>query len=131
MVVVSQTHNDVLIMPDFASQHHSDVPVQFGEALAAGTRLTLFSGDKPDRLFTVITFLIDAVSCVALNLKTGIPCYQVEDGLPRRSLGGGGRKAELIYSFTCQSKNQRNTGGASGDPTKQVLMPDQFLMGRW
>jgi hypothetical protein len=54
-------------------------PVEFGEALAAGTRLTLFSDDKPDRLFTVITFLIDAVSGVALDLKTGVPCYQVED----------------------------------------------------
>jgi hypothetical protein len=54
-------------------------PVEFGEALAAGTRLTLFSDDKPDRVFTVITFLIDAVSGVALDLKTGVPCYQVED----------------------------------------------------
>ena len=54
-------------------------PVQFGETLAAGTRLTLFSHDKPDRLFTVITFLIDKVSGVALNLNTGVPCYQVED----------------------------------------------------
>jgi hypothetical protein len=28
-------------------------PVEFGEALAARTRLTLFSDDKPDRLFTI------------------------------------------------------------------------------
>ena len=54
-------------------------PVEFGEALAVGTRLILFSDDKPDRLFTVITFLIDAVSGVALDLETGVPCYQVED----------------------------------------------------
>jgi hypothetical protein len=54
-------------------------PVEFGEALAPGTRLTLCSADKPDRLFTVITFLIDAVSGVALDLHTGVPCYQVED----------------------------------------------------
>ena len=54
-------------------------PVEFGEALAAGTRLVLFSDDKPDRLFTVITFLIDAISGVALDLETGVPCYQVED----------------------------------------------------
>jgi hypothetical protein len=53
--------------------------VEFGEALATGTRLTLFSEDKPDRLFTVITFLIDAISGVALDLETGVPCYQVED----------------------------------------------------
>jgi hypothetical protein len=29
-------------------------PAAFGEALAAGTRLTLFSDDRPDRFFTVI-----------------------------------------------------------------------------
>ena len=33
--------------------------VEFGEALATGTRLTLFSDDKPDRLFTVIKFWED------------------------------------------------------------------------
>jgi hypothetical protein len=54
-------------------------PVEFGEALAAGTRLVLFSDDKPDRLFTVVTFLIDKISGVALNLQSGVPCYQVED----------------------------------------------------
>jgi hypothetical protein len=54
-------------------------PVEFREPLAAGTRLVLFSDDKPDRLFTVITFLIDAISGVALDLETGVPCYQVED----------------------------------------------------
>ena len=54
-------------------------PVEFGEPLAAGIRLTLFSDDKPDRLFTVITFWIDKVSGVALDLETGVPSYQVED----------------------------------------------------
>ena len=54
-------------------------PVEFGEAVAAGTRLTLFSQGKPDCLFTVITFCIDKVSGVALDLETGVPCYQVED----------------------------------------------------
>jgi hypothetical protein len=54
-------------------------PVEFGEALATGTRLTLISDDKPDRLFTVMKFWIDKVSGVALDLKTGVPCYQVED----------------------------------------------------
>jgi hypothetical protein len=43
-------------------QNESMRPVEFGEALAAGTRLTLFSDDKPDRVFTVITFWIDKVS---------------------------------------------------------------------
>jgi hypothetical protein len=54
-------------------------PVEFGEAVPAGTRLTLFSADKPNRLFTVMTFCIDKVSGIALDLETGVPCYQVED----------------------------------------------------
>jgi hypothetical protein len=61
-------------------------PVAFGEALAAGTRLTLFSEDKPDRFFTVIKFRMDATSGVALELKTGVPAYQVEDGEGRTHL---------------------------------------------
>jgi hypothetical protein len=59
-------------------------PIEFGEAVSAGTRLILFSTDEPDRLFTVMKFWIDNVSGVALDLKIGVPCYQVEDGLPRR-----------------------------------------------
>ena len=65
--------------------------------MPAGTRLTLFSNDKPDRFFTVIKFWMDPTSGVALDLKTGVPTYQVEDGLPRRRLAGGGRKEEPIY----------------------------------
>jgi hypothetical protein len=48
-------------------------PVVFGEALPAGTRLTLFSGDKPDRFFTVIKFWINKTSGVALKLNIGVP----------------------------------------------------------
>jgi hypothetical protein len=59
-------------------------PVEFGEAFPAGTRLILFSNDKPDRFFTVINFCMDKISGVALDLKTAVPSYQVEDGLPRR-----------------------------------------------
>jgi hypothetical protein len=54
-------------------------PVAFGEALPAGTRLTLFSDDKPDRFFTVVKFWMDETSGVALALKPGVPTYQVED----------------------------------------------------
>ena len=54
-------------------------PIAFGEVLSAGTRLTLFSDDKPDRFFTVIKFWLDETSGVALALKTGVPSYQVED----------------------------------------------------
>ena len=54
-------------------------PVAFGEHLPAGTRLALFSEDKPDRFFTVIKFWMDETSGVALALETGVPTYQVED----------------------------------------------------
>jgi hypothetical protein len=54
-------------------------PVAFGEAFPAGTRLTLFSNDKPERFFVVIKFWMDNTSGVALDLKTGVPSYQVED----------------------------------------------------
>jgi hypothetical protein len=54
-------------------------PVAFGEALLAGTRLTLFSDDKLERFFTVIKFWIDKTSGVALDLKTGAPSYHVDD----------------------------------------------------
>jgi hypothetical protein len=53
--------------------------VGFGEALAARTRLTLFSSDKPDRLFIVVKFWIDSTLGESLQLTTGVPCYQVED----------------------------------------------------
>jgi hypothetical protein len=54
-------------------------PVAFGEALYAGTRLTLCSADKPDRFFTVIKFWMDKTSGVALALQTGVPSCQLED----------------------------------------------------
>jgi hypothetical protein len=67
-------------------------PVEFGEAVPAGTRLILFSDDKPDLLFTVITFWIDKVSGVALVLETGVPATKSKT-----------RKAEFIYFFNSQS----------------------------
>jgi len=54
-------------------------PVAFCEALPAGTRLTLFSDDKPNRFFAVIKFWMDKTTGIALDLKTGVPTYQVED----------------------------------------------------
>ena len=54
-------------------------PAAFGGPLPAGTRLTLVSDDKPDRFCTVIKFWMDKTSGVALELKTGVPTYQVED----------------------------------------------------
>jgi hypothetical protein len=61
-------------------------PVTFAEALSSGTRLTLFSNDKPDRFFTVVKFWMDKTSGVALELKTGVPTYLVEDEEGRRLL---------------------------------------------
>ena len=49
--------------------------VEFGEAVPRQRDWP----DKSDRLFTVITFLMNKVSGVALDLETGVPCYQVED----------------------------------------------------
>jgi hypothetical protein len=54
-------------------------PVAFGEALPAGTRLTLFSADKPDRVFRVIKLWIDETSRIAVAFQTGVPSYQIED----------------------------------------------------
>jgi len=54
-------------------------PVAFSEALPAGTGLTLFSDDRPDRFFTVIKLWMDKTSSVALDLKTGVPTFRVED----------------------------------------------------
>jgi hypothetical protein len=51
-------------------------PVVFGEALPAGTRLTLFLADKPDRFFTVNKFWIDKTSGVALAR----PCERANSG---------------------------------------------------
>jgi hypothetical protein len=56
------------------------------EALPAGTRLTLFSDDRPNRFFTVIKFWMDETSGIALALKTGVPSYQVEDEEGRMQL---------------------------------------------
>ena len=54
-------------------------PVEFGEPLPAGTRLTLFSDEKPDRYFRVIKFWTDQTLGASLRLRTGVHCYQVED----------------------------------------------------
>jgi hypothetical protein len=47
--------------------------------LPAGTRLTPFSDDKPDRFFTVIKFWLDETSGFALALESGVPTSEVED----------------------------------------------------
>ena len=65
-------------------------PVEFGEALAAGTQLNLFSDDKPDRFFRTIKFWLDETSGIALALRTGRPLHQVEDEEGR---------VHLLYSF--------------------------------
>jgi hypothetical protein len=61
-------------------------PIAFGEPLPAETRLTLFSYDKPDRLFAIIKFWMDKTSGVALALRGGVPPIKSKT-----------RKAELIY----------------------------------
>src|SRR5258707_13662900 len=70
-------------------------PVAFGEHLPAGTRLALFSEDKPDRFFTVIKFWMDETSGVAtavskLKLRSTILDGEVvavdANGIPRFQL---------------------------------------------
>jgi hypothetical protein len=68
-------------------------PLAFGEALPAGTRLTLFSDDKPDRFFTV-KFWMDETSGVALALQTGVPYY------PSRRRGRQNSQNSLTDSLT-------------------------------
>jgi hypothetical protein len=91
-------------------------PVVFGEALPAGTRLTLLSADKPDRLFTVIKFWMDATSGVALELKTGVPSYQVEDEEGR---------IHLLLRLPIAEKVQ--TAGVCGGRISQDLVPGRSL----
>jgi hypothetical protein len=54
-------------------------PVEFGEVLAAETRLTLIARDKPDRFFVVTHSWIDETMGTSLSVGPGVPCYQVED----------------------------------------------------
>jgi hypothetical protein len=93
-------------------------PVQFGEGLLVGSRLTLVSKDKPNRFFTVIKFWMDETSGIALALKTASP--------PTKSKT---RKAECIYFSSCQSSKRMKTIGASGR-IRQALIPGRFLMAR-
>jgi hypothetical protein len=72
-------------------------PVAFGEALPAGTRLTLFSDNKPDRFFTIIKFWMDATSGVALDLTTAVPIYQVEDEE---------RRTHLLIHLSIEEQNE-------------------------
>jgi hypothetical protein len=50
-----------------------------GQRLLCGTRLTLFSDEKPDPLFTVIKFWIDQTLGASPALENGVPSYEVED----------------------------------------------------
>jgi hypothetical protein len=54
-------------------------PVEFGESLVVGTRVTLVADDKPNRLFIVIKSWIDETLGASLRVNPGVPCYQVED----------------------------------------------------
>ena len=93
-------------------------PLAFGEALPAGTRLTLFSNDKPDRFFTVIKFWLDETSGVALALKggyenaaSGVPTFHVADEEGRTHL--------LIH---LPIEEEVKTDGVFGGPITQALI---------
>jgi hypothetical protein len=97
-------------------------PVAFGEALPAGTRLTLVSDDKPHCFFTAIRSWMDATSGVALDLEVGIPNYQVEDGMPRRRLAGGGGRQDAFTDSRAELR-MRTKGYASVWLAPQSLCP--------
>jgi hypothetical protein len=94
-------------------------PVEFGEALPPGTRLTLFADDKPDRFFTVIEFSIDQTLGQSLDFESGIPRYRVEDEEGR------------IHSLVYRRRKRTPTNGGFGDPIRQLWIPELFLMARW
>jgi hypothetical protein len=73
------TRNDVLISTSVGAQNQSDATRRIWRASTPGTRLTLFSHDKPERFFIVVKFWMDETSGIALALRTGVPSYQVED----------------------------------------------------
>ena len=83
--------------------------VGFSEALAARTRLTLFSSDKPDRLFIVIKFWIDPPLGDHFSSQPVL--------LPTKSKT---RKAEFICCFICQSTKRMKTAGVSGGRINRV-----------
>ena len=91
-------------------------PIAFGEALPAGTRLTLFSDDKPNRFFTVIKFWMDETSGVALALRTGVPSYQVgvpiADG-PKTTFSPFSYRILRFYSVTARISSLLKRAGAS------------------
>jgi hypothetical protein len=65
---------------------------------------------------------------VTLELHTGVPSYHVDDGLPRRRVAGGGKKAEFIYSFTCQlRKTEITTAGVCGGRITRALIRGRYL----
>jgi uncharacterized protein (DUF2249 family) len=72
-------------------------PVEFGEALPAGTRLTLFSDDKPERFFTVIKFWMDETSGVALTLAFAGPRLRRLTFNRRKT----SQSSQAIHTMTC------------------------------
>jgi hypothetical protein len=54
-------------------------PIEFGENVPSGTRLILFSDDKPDRFFTVLEFKLDPQLGSLAGLGCAVPSYRVQD----------------------------------------------------
>jgi hypothetical protein len=67
------TRNDLLIATGVRSQNQSDATRRFGEVLTPGSRLGLFSKNKPDRFFMVIKYWMDETSGIAVSLGIGVP----------------------------------------------------------
>jgi hypothetical protein len=94
----------------------------------AGTRLTLFSDDKPDRFFTVIKFWMDATSGVALELKAGVPTYQVKDSLARRLRGRNGTVFSAFERRATYNRRRYKLSPNLGSPFSLVFEKSRFEM---
>jgi hypothetical protein len=77
-------------------------PVEFGEAVPAATRFTLFSTDKPERPFTLITFLIDRFRVSLLTSRAAFPATKSKTACRAEGLPEAGRRQN---AFTDPSAN--------------------------
>src|SRR5215469_14273754 len=95
-------------------------PVAFGEAFPAGSTDPFFKR-QARAFFIVIKFWMDNTSGVALDLKTGVPCYQVED-----------EEGRVHLLFISQSrKMEMTTAGVSGGPITPASIRGRSLRVPW
>jgi hypothetical protein len=81
-------------------------PVAFGEALPAGTRLTLFSDDKPDCFFTVIKFWRDKPRALQSHSRLAfLPTKSRRPAAPK----AGGRQNSLLIQLPIEEEEENRS----------------------